>query len=57
MYYYEHTNGKTIEKPDYVVDNWGTPKEYFDSPYCVRWWHETEPVKETVKEYKRGTNV
>ena len=32
MYYYEHTNGNIIEKPDYVVDTWGTPVEYFDSP-------------------------
>ncbi len=54
MYYYEHTNGTVIEKPDYVVDTWGPPEEYFNSPLCVRWWHETEPVKEAVDTYRRS---
>jgi len=54
MYYYEHTNGTIIEKPDYVVDTWGPPEEYFNSSKCVRWWYEGEATKETVKKFKRG---
>lgn len=47
MYYYEHTNGTIIEKPDYVVDTWGPAEEYFNSPYCVKWWHvKDEPKKD-----------
>jgi hypothetical protein len=36
-YYYEHQNGKIIFKPFSVVDSMG-PEEYFDSPFCLRWW-------------------
>jgi hypothetical protein len=48
-YFYEHTNGTIIEKPDIVVDRGGGPYVYFEGPFVVKWWHESEllqPVKE-----------
>jgi len=42
MYYYEHTDGSTISKPDIVVDMAGGPDDYFDSPFVVRWWYYDE---------------
>ncbi len=45
MYYYEHTNGQIIEKPDYLVETWGPAAEYFDSHVCVRWWHDSDSKK------------
>lgn len=41
-YYYEHTNGKIISKPDIVVDMSGGPDIYFHSDFVKRWWHEDE---------------
>lgn len=41
MYFYEHTNGEIIQKPDIVVDPIG-PAEYFNSPFVKRWWHEPD---------------
>jgi len=38
-YYYEHANGTVRKKPDIVVDMGGGPHEYFNSPYCKKWWH------------------
>tara|TARA_R110000823_G_scaffold101636_10_gene218349 strand:+ start:2961 stop:3110 length:150 start_codon:yes stop_codon:yes gene_type:complete len=47
MYYYEHENGEIISKVDYVVDSMpGGPHEYFDSPFCMRWWHEDDTEKD-----------
>jgi len=46
MYYYEHTNGDIISKPDIVVDSLGADG-YFDSPFVVKWWHEEGENKET----------
>lgn len=41
MYYYKHTNGKIIQKPDVVVDSMpGGPLVYFDSPFVLEWWYE-----------------
>ena len=39
-YFYEHTNGEIIKKPDIVVDMDGGPDIYFDSPFVKRWWWE-----------------
>ena len=47
MYYYEHENGSVIQKPDYVVNMAGGPAAYFDSPFCKRWWHETDGLLQT----------
>jgi len=41
MYYYEHTNGEIISKPDIVVDSLGA-SEYFDSPFVKKYWHEDD---------------
>ena len=42
MYYYEHTDGLVHQKPDRVVEMGGGPGDYFDSPFCKRWWHEDD---------------
>ncbi len=41
-YFYEHSNGEVIRKPDIVVDMGGGPADYFDSPMVKRWWHEPD---------------
>jgi len=41
MYYYEHTNGEIIRKPDCVVDGVGS-EAYFNSPFVLRYWHEDD---------------
>ena len=43
MYFYEHTNGQIIQKPDVVADGPGSgPHEYFQGPMVRRWWHEDD---------------
>ena len=39
MYFYQHTNGSIIQKPDIVVHMGGGPEEYFDSPFVERYWY------------------
>lgn len=41
-YFYEHTEGSIIHKPDRVVDMGGGPLEYFASPFCRSWWRESD---------------
>ena len=52
MYYYKHVNGTIIKKPDIVVQD---PYEYFDSPFVVKWWYESENKNKIKKdkEYKK----
>jgi len=50
MYYYKHVNGTVIGKPDYVVDTGGGPHCYFESPFCVHWWHEENAPTAEVKD-------
>lgn len=40
-YFYVHSNGSIIEKPDIVVDRGGGPFAYFDSPFVREWWQES----------------
>lgn len=40
MYFYEHTNGEIIYQTDKVVDSIGA-HDYYNSPFVVRWWHES----------------
>lgn len=49
MYYYEHTNGEIISKPDIVVDCIGA-KNYFESDFVVKWWHEEDGETKTTSE-------
>ena len=51
MYYYEHTNGEIISKPDIVVDGIGC-KEYFDSPFVKRYWYEASENEGFAEEMK-----
>ena len=39
-YFYRHTNGKVIFKPDFVCESGITPHEYFDSDFVEFWWYE-----------------
>lgn len=41
-YFYEHTNGSIIEKPQIVAQMGGGSHEYFDSPFVVKWWFIAE---------------
>ena len=42
MYFYEHINGKIIQKVDFVVESAGGPSSYFEGPFVKRWWHEKD---------------
>ena len=55
-YFYLHTNGTVIHKPDIVVDPVG-PANYFDSPFCQLWWHEKGDHKDpqTIKDNGDGS--
>ena len=47
-YYYEHTDGYVIRKPDLVVDMGGGPFAYFSGPFVRSWWQESDllqPIK------------
>jgi len=44
-YFYQHTNGSIIEKPDRVVDFGGGPSLYFDSPFVRDWWWEPDDLR------------
>jgi hypothetical protein len=40
MYKYLHSNGKIIDKVDYVVDSLlAGPYSYFEGPFVLAWWH------------------
>lgn len=41
-YFYEHTNGQIISKPDMVVDMGGGPAAYFQGPFVRSWWNESD---------------
>ena len=44
-YFYEHTNGSIIEKPDIVVEASGGPHSYFQGPFVRVWWHESDLLR------------
>ncbi len=41
-YFYQHSEGQIIQKPDRVVDMGGGPFEYFSGPFCKSWWIESD---------------
>lgn len=44
-YFYLHSEGAVIEKPDRVVNFGGGPHDYFNSPFCRAWWHESDLLR------------
>lgn len=44
-YFYLHSEGHIIEKPDIVVDRGGGPQEYFAGPFVGEWWHENDLLR------------
>jgi len=52
MYFYEHTNGEIIRKPDAVVEPIGAER-YFASPFVVKYWHEEDDKSEGLTESKQ----
>lgn len=51
-YFYEHSEGGIIEKPDIVVHAAGGPRAYFEGPFVKNWWHESDLLR-PLKEVKR----
>lgn len=47
-YFYEHVDGSIHRKPDIVVDAGGGPRDYFNSPFVKRWWHEEDRPRTDV---------
>lgn len=41
-YFYRHSEGAIIEKPDIVVKAGGGPYEYFHGPFVREWWFESD---------------
>ena len=44
-YFYRHSEGHIIEKPDIVVKAAGGPRAYFTGPFCKEWWHENDLLR------------
>jgi hypothetical protein len=54
-YFYEHTNGEIIKKPQIVVQMAGGPHEYFNSPFVKRWWFVASTgIKDQTAEGEKG---
>ena len=51
-YFYRHTNGKVIFKPDFVCESGITPHEYFDSDFVEFWRYEVGRHKEPKTQLK-----
>ena len=51
-YYYKHTNGEVIAKPDIVVDMGGGPHMYFNSPFVENWWYNQLAPDELLMQEK-----
>ncbi len=41
-YFYQHSEGNIIRKPEIVVDMAGGPFEYFFGPFVKSWWTESD---------------
>lgn len=53
-YFYEHSNGQIIRKPDIVVEMGGGAPAYFTGPFVKSWWVESD-LLQPLKDDKRET--
>jgi len=51
-YWYLHTNGERIYKPAIVVESGGGARDYFDSPFVVKYWMGTRDDNRTPEEQR-----
>lgn len=52
-YWYQHKNGERIFKPAFVVDSIGA-RDYFDSPFVVKYWRGPSDDKRTPEERQKA---